>query len=64
MHVPFALEKSCSLHKANKFREGKLKLLKDFDISLTESEMKTFHALTFIREIDEFYRDMIRNRLG
>ena len=37
MHMPFALEKSYPLHKANKLREGKLKLLEDFEITLTES---------------------------
>ena len=64
MHMPFATEKSCSLYKANKFREGKLKLLEDFDISLTESERETFNTITSPRQIENFIRDIIRNRLG
>lgn len=61
MWVPFALEKSCSLYKTNEYREGKLKLLKEFGISLTESEMETFNTLTSPREIDKFYSNIIRN---
>lgn len=64
MWVPFASEKSCSLYKLNKFREGKLKLLKDFDITLTESEMETFDTLTSPRQIEKFIREIINNRLG
>jgi hypothetical protein len=52
---------SCPPFKANEYREGKLKLLKDFDITLTESERETFNTLTSPREIDKFYRDIIRN---
>lgn len=64
MRVPFALEKSCSLYKANEFREGKLKLLADFDITLTESEREIFNTITSQRQIEEFIRNIIRNRLG
>ena len=64
MHVPFALEKSCSLYKANEFREGKLKLLEDFNITLTESERETFNTLTSPRQIEKFVREIINNRLG
>lgn len=52
------------LYKANEFREGKLKLLKDFEIELTESERETFNTLTSPRQIEEFIRNIIRNRLG
>lgn len=51
----------CPLYKAEELREGKLKLLKDFGITLTESEMETFNTLTSPREIDKFYRNIIRN---
>lgn len=64
MHTPFALEKSYSLYKANEFREGKLKLLADFKIDLTESERETFNTLTSPRQIENFVREIIRNRLG
>ena len=64
MWVPFALEKSCALYKANEFREGKLKLLKDFEIELTESEKETFNTLTSPRQIEKFIREIIKNRLG
>lgn len=64
MHMPFALERSCALYKADKFREGKLELLKDFDINLTESEMETFNTITSPRQIEKFIREIINNRLG
>lgn len=64
MHMPFALEKSCSLYKANEFREEKRKLLADFDITLTESETETFNTLTSPRQIEKFIREIINNRLG
>lgn len=64
MGVPFALEKSGSLYKANEFCEGKLKLLTDFEITLTESERETFNTLTSPRQIEKFIREIINNRLG
>ena len=64
MHMPFALEKSCALYKANEFREGKLKLLTDFEITLTESERETFNTLVSPRQIEKFIREIIGNRLG
>ena len=54
---------ACPPFKANEYREGKLKLLKDFGISLTESERETFNTLTSPREIDQFYSNIIRNCL-
>jgi hypothetical protein len=64
MWMPFALEKSGSLYKTNEFREGKLKLLEDFDITITESERETFNTLTSPRQIEKFIREIINNRLG
>lgn len=61
MGVCYASGIACPPFKANEYREGKLKLLKDFDIALTESERETFNTLTSPREIDKFYRDIIRN---
>ncbi len=55
---------SCQPFKANEFREGKLKLLKDFEITLTESEMETFNSLNTPRQIEKFIREIINNRLG
>ena len=55
---------ACSTYKANEFREGKLKLLKDFGISLTESEREIFDTLVIAREIEEFVCDIFRDRLG
>lgn len=52
----------CPLYKANEFREGKLELLKDFEITLTESEMETFNSLTSPRQIEKFIREIISNR--
>lgn len=54
----------CLLYKANEFREEKLELLKDFEITLTEREMESFMKLTSPREIEKFVRNIIRNRLG
>lgn len=62
MHMSFALEKSYPLHKTNKFREGKLKLLEDFDITLTERERETFNTLTSPRQIEKFIREIVNNR--
>jgi hypothetical protein len=62
MWMPFALEKSGSLYKANEFREGKLKLLKDMEIELTESERETFNTLTSPRQIEKFIREIVNNR--
>lgn len=64
MGVGYVSGISCPPFKANEFREGKLKLLKDFDIALTESEMETFNTLTSPRQIEKFVRDIINNRLG
>ena len=51
----------CPIYKADEFKEGKLKLLEDFDIVLTESEMETLNGLYTPREIEKFIRDIIRN---
>lgn len=51
----------CPVYKANEFKEGKLKLLNDFEVTLTESEMETFNSLYTPREIEKFIRDIIRN---
>ena len=48
-------------YKANKYREGKLKMLKDMGIALTESERETFNKLTIQRQIDNFTRQIIKN---
>ena len=64
MHMPFTLEKSYPLQKANKLREEKLKLLEDFGISLTESEREIFNTITSPRQIENFVKDIIHNRLG
>ena len=61
MGVGYVSGIACPIYKANEYREGKLKLLKDFGINLTESERETFNTLTSPREIDKFYRDIIRN---
>lgn len=54
---------SCPTWKANEFREGKLKLLEDFDITLTKSEMEIFNTLEYAREIENFVRNIFRDRL-
>ena len=54
----------CPSYKADEFREGKLKLLSDFCITLTEREMIDFKALNSPREIEKFVRDIINNRWG
>lgn len=64
MTCQYTIGMQCPLYKANEFRKGKLKLLKDFKITLTESEMETFNTLTSPRQIEKFIRDIIRNRLG
>ena len=55
---------ACPPYKANEFREGKLKLLEDFGITLTESEREIFDTLVFAREIENFICDIFRNRLS
>lgn len=57
-----AIGAQCPLYKANEFREGKLKLLEDFEITLTESEMETFNTLTSPRQIEKFIRKIINSR--
>ena len=64
MLIQNAIGIQCSRYKANEFREGKLKLLKDFEITLTEREMETFNALTSPRQIEKFIREIISNRLA
>jgi hypothetical protein len=64
MIVQHTIGAQCSTYKANEFREGKIKLLKDFDITLTESEMETFNELVSPRQIEKFVRSVINNRLG
>lgn len=55
---------ACPTWKANEFREGKLKLLEDFDITLTKSEMEIFNTLEYAREIENFICDIFRDRLS
>lgn len=43
--------------------EGKLKLLDDMCIHLTKREMEILNGLKSPREIENFVRDIIRNRL-
>lgn len=64
MLIHKAIGTQCSYYKADKFREGKLKLLKDFEIELTESEKETFNTITSPRQIEKFIREIIKNRLG
>lgn len=64
MGVGYVSGIACPPFKASEFREGKLNLLKDFDISLTESERETFNTLTSPRQIEKFVREIISNRLG
>ena len=63
MVYAYVLGAACPAYNADKFRQGKLKLLKDFDITLTESERETFDTLQLPREIENFVRDIIKNRL-
>ena len=44
------------------FIEGKLKLLQDFHITITEREMEIFNTLNTPREIEKFVRDIIISR--
>ena len=53
----------CSSQKADKIREGKLKVLKDMGIALTESEMEIFNKLATQRQIDDFMANIFRTRL-
>lgn len=61
MIYQYTIGAQCPSYKANEFREGKLKLLNDFGIALTESERETFDKLETPRQIDEFYCTIIRN---
>lgn len=47
-----------------KFIEGKLKILADMDISLTEREMEMLHSFSSPRQIESFIRAVIMNRWG
>ena len=62
MIIHHAIGVQCSGFKADEFREEKLELLKDFEITLTESEMETFNTLTSPRQIEKFIREIIKNR--
>lgn len=64
MQDKYVIGEHCIAYKANKFREGKLKMLKDFGITLTEREEKYFNTLTTPRQIEKFVRIIISNRLG
>lgn len=64
MFIAYAIGAAYSSYKADKFREEKRKLLKDFGITLTESEMETLNRLVIPRQIEEFIREIFRNRLG
>ena len=45
-----------------KFIEGKLKLLSDMDIVLTEREMEMIHSFSTPRQIENFIRAVIISR--
>ena len=64
MKMKYVIGEHCLTYKADKFREGKLELLSDFCITLTEREMIDFNALKTPREIEKFVRDIINNRWG
>jgi hypothetical protein len=55
---------ACPPYKANEFRQEKIELLKDFGITLTESEREIFNTLVIAREIENFVCDIFRNRLN
>ena len=42
--------------------EGKLKLLDDMQITLTEREMETLYTFSTPRQIENYIRDIINNR--
>ena len=63
MLIQNAIGIQCSRYKADKFREEKLELLKDFEITLTESEREIFNTLTSPRQIEKFVKEIIKNRL-
>jgi hypothetical protein len=60
--VQHTIGAQCPTYKVNEFREGKLKLLKDMEIELTESERETFNTLTSPRQIEKFIREIVNNR--
>jgi hypothetical protein len=63
MQMQYVLGNKCLVYKADKFREGKLKILKDFGITLTEREMEIFNTLTTTRQIENFVSELIKHRL-
>lgn len=54
----------CPSRKADEIREEKLKLLRDFCITPTESEKEILSGLSTEREMDAFVKDMIRIHLN
>lgn len=64
MIYQYTIGAQCPSYKANEFREGKLKLLNDFGIALTESERETFDKIESPRQIEKFVKGIIHNRLG
>ena len=64
MKLQYAIGEQCLVYKANEFREGKLKMLKDFGITLTEREREIFDTLIVARQIENFVKEIINNRLG
>ena len=63
MQMQYAIGERCLVYKADKFREGKLKMLKDFGITLTEREMEIFNTLTVARQIENFVSEIIKTHL-
>lgn len=52
----------CPSRKADEIREEKLKLLSDFCITPTESEMEILNGLSTEREMERFIRAVINSR--
>lgn len=64
MNMKYVIGEHCLTYKANKYREGKLKVLEDCKITLTEREREVFMKLNSPREIERCFRTIIENHWG
>lgn len=54
----------CKLEKLKKFRKEKIRLLKDFGITLTSEQKKRMNSFDREEDIDNFAHDLIFEHLG
>lgn len=61
--VPYTKAILISPFDKGKYIEGKLKILRQMDITLNQSEMETVNAFNTPRQIENFIRQIIKTHL-